>query len=136
MAGIVVAAAVLIDLRISAVNVAIHDLVIYAGAIVAAGRIAGAAVASRVSRRVAGLQRSCGPNGRNLRSTALGRLGLRAREKAGEDPRHLAFLGGPVLGWNEIDVEIAGKEIMQLAAPDHAVGGLGDGVMWVRASKP
>ena len=78
---------------------------------------------------VASLQRSCDSNGRNLKPDALGRLGLRAREKAGEGPRHLAFLAGPVLGWNEIDVEIAGKEIMQLAAPDHAVGGVGDGVI-------
>jgi hypothetical protein len=63
---------------------------------------------------------------RVLQCAALGRLGLRAREKAGEDARHLALLGGPVLGWDEIDIEVAGKEIMQLAAWNHAVGGLAD----------
>lgn len=54
VAGIVIAAAVLIDLWIVAIDVAVNNLVIYSGAIVAAGRIAGAPVATIVSRSVSG----------------------------------------------------------------------------------
>src|SRR6266852_4012766 len=58
-----------------------------------------------------------------------GRLRLRAREEADKDRGHLGFLGGPILGRDEIDVEVAGKEIVQLAARDHAMRGLGDRVV-------
>src|SRR4029453_8317855 len=64
-----------------------------------------------------------------LRSMASsGRLGFSAREEVDEDLRHLRLLGRPVLGRDEIDIDIAGEEIVELAPRDHAMRCRGDGM--------
>src|SRR5262249_11138086 len=49
--------------------------------------------------------------------------------KATEHRGHRGFLRSPVLGRNEIDVEVAGKEGVELAAWNHAMCRLADGVV-------
>jgi hypothetical protein len=52
-----------------------------------------------------------------------------AREEIRKHLRHRGFPRRPVLLRHEIDVEVAGKEVVELAARNHAVRSLGDGVV-------
>src|SRR5262245_66480678 len=58
----------------------------------------------------------------------LGRLRLRALEEVDEHRGHLAFLRRLDLRRDEIDVEVAGAEVVELAPWDHAMRGHGDAV--------